>query len=187
MNTSFYYGLLVGGGEIALVGIGMVILAIKFIQINRKSSITTGLFFFLAGVGIFWLTIMTPSPTSQAASRIEMLDLDSQYITTLSFYSDDDLEQVVAQVDDSAMLQEWAEILKSCQEFQPNHPHYENSYRLALKYNGSELLYDVGFDSKNLNTADLTLLAKDKFQAGYYILGNYRCDGLFAFVAKILN
>jgi hypothetical protein len=75
MFSSFYYGLLVGGGIATLIGIAIVILSIKFIRTNRRGSITTGVFLVVVGVAIFGLTLTMPGPASQATMRIKMLNL----------------------------------------------------------------------------------------------------------------
>ncbi len=187
MFSSFYYGLLAGGGIATLIGIAIVILSIKFIRTNRRGSITTGVFLVVVGAAIFGLTLTMPSPNSQATMKIKMLNLDPQLLTTLSVYSENALDHPITQTNDKALLEEWASLLKSCVEFQPNHPHYEKIYQLYLKYKDGNFLYDVSFDSNNPNTADLTLLQTVQNQNGFYHLGNYRCSRLFNFISNLLK
>ena len=52
MNAIFYYTLLVIGGILAVAGIAITLLVIKFVYIRRIQNIMTGVFFILAGISL---------------------------------------------------------------------------------------------------------------------------------------
>jgi hypothetical protein len=187
MNTVFYYTLLVVGGILAVAGIVITLLVIKFVRARQIQNIATGLFFSLAGISLIGLTLLTPSPSFQVNRNREMLNLNPKLIKRLVVSNNDHPDRPLAQIEDEARLAEWGIILKACQIFRPNHPRYEEIYRLVLEYGDTEFRYEVGFDSKQPDTADLTLFQKDQFDAGYYVLGTYQCSGLFNFVSATIK
>ena len=190
MNDSFYalfyYGILIFGVVCGVLGSAIIILALKFVRANRMKYSVTGVMFLLGGAGIVFITLMTPSPAIVKNQINERLNLNALSLLTISVFEKGQ-KQAAVRINDQQNLAKWAAIVNTCQFYSPNHPRYEKIYHIVVELNNQKFLYELGLDSNHPDTADVTLLQADNFDAGYYNLGTYRCAGMFEFVTTLVS
>jgi ABC-type lipoprotein release transport system permease subunit len=170
---------LILGLSFFVIGAVVLFLVFRFVRTNRFKHMITGLTFLIGGMGIIMIVILIlPTPEHQQNLRERMLSLLPDKIDQLTMYNRENLSESIVEVQEREVIEEWATILKTCHQFNPDHPRYETKYMVIVQQDGDKYLYELGLDKKSPNTVDLNLLEYDSVGDGFYNLGYYRCEGL---------
>ncbi len=170
------------GAVLGLSGAATIFYSFRSGVRRSVRGIITGTLFIFIGSGML-------RPAFQSGHQKEVLNLVAAAVTDFEIRASQPPEELPAQIDSRERINEWVDILKTCQYHRPNHPRYEETYVVTLGYQTDTLRYRLGLDSTDPNTVDLQPFDLGTFLSirTEFVLGTYRCDGLYDFLRRVLQ
>lgn len=95
----------------------------------------------------------------------------------------------VKTISDSEQLEMWQTALSQCTPHRMNHPRYDETYLAVVSYADGEYEYILRIDSADDDNVDLVpfITIETSENAARFDQGNYRCEGLQAFVETYIK